>query len=407
MRKKKIFFAGLLIVSILASQGAYNKPGLCPQASIQNKINNAQQELNSLKNRYNATDNAISDVQKKKQEMEAAVKELDDQLSEAVSKYNTLLSRQETLESEIAEAEVQLEAATEKENDQYDNMKLRIQYMYEVGDQSYLEILLTSKNIVEFINNVTYIVELSLYDRQMLTSYQETKQQIADNKALLEKDRIELTGLVADAKQQSDAIEEMIESKNVQVERYKTEIAKLEGQKEDYQAEIDERNRIIAALEKEAAEAIAAAQQPANNAGTEESPANNSNQYTSSSGFIWPCPASRYITDDYGYRYYKGYTFHSGIDIAASMGSSIIAAGSGTVASAGYNASMGNYVMIAHGNGIVTVYMHASALLVSSGQTVSAGQQIALVGSTGDSTGPHLHFSVRANGVYVNPWDYL
>ena len=399
MKKMSRALAFLLMISMLALPAGYR-----PQASIQSQINSKQQEIKKLRDKYSATQNAISDVQKKKQEMEDTVRELDNQLSEAVLKYNSLMNRQETLEEEIDEAQVQLEAATEKENQQYDNMKLRIQYMYEVGDQSYLEILLTSKNLVDFINNVTYITEISLYDRKMLTSYQETKQQIADNKALLEKDRTELTGLVADAKQQSDDIETMLADKNAQVARYEKDIAILEGEKEDYQAKINERNNQIAALEKQAAAVVNA---PAS-AGTNTSAGGGDSQGGSSSGgFIWPCPASRYITDDYGYRYYKGYSFHSGIDIAAGMGSSIIAAGSGTVASAGYSDSMGNYVMIAHGNGIVTVYMHASALMVSSGQSVSAGQQIALVGSTGDSTGPHLHFSVRVNGSYVNPWDYL
>ena len=93
--------------------------------------------------------------------------------------------------------------------------------------------------------------------------------------------------------------------------------------------------------------------------------------------------------------------------MAAPSGSSILAAADGTVVAATYNATMGNYVMIDHGNGLYTIYMHASALYVSSGQSVSAGSTIAAVGSTGRSTGAHLHFSVRQNGSYVSPWNYL
>jgi murein DD-endopeptidase MepM/ murein hydrolase activator NlpD len=98
---------------------------------------------------------------------------------------------------------------------------------------------------------------------------------------------------------------------------------------------------------------------------------------------------------------------HNGIDLAAPTGSSILAAYSGTVVAAAYSSTMGNYIMIDHGDGLYTIYMHASALYVSTGQEVSAGQNIAAVGSTGRSTGPHLHFGVRLNGSYVSPWNYL
>ena len=98
---------------------------------------------------------------------------------------------------------------------------------------------------------------------------------------------------------------------------------------------------------------------------------------------------------------------HKGIDISASTGSSIVAAAGGTVSIATYSYSAGNYVVVNHGNGLSTVYMHCSQLLVSAGDTVKAGQTIAKVGSTGYSTGSHLHFAVRKNGSYVNPSSYV
>ena len=103
----------------------------------------------------------------------------------------------------------------------------------------------------------------------------------------------------------------------------------------------------------------------------------------------------------------EGEANHKGIDIGASGGAAIVAAADGTVTTAAYSSAAGNYVMIDHGGGLYTVYMHASALLVSPGQTVSAGQTIAQVGSTGISTGNHLHFGVSLNGSYVSPWSYL
>ena len=126
--------------------------------------------------------------------------------------------------------------------------------------------------------------------------------------------------------------------------------------------------------------------------------------------FTWPCPSYTRISDDYGNRIHPILgiqQFHNGIDMAAPGGSPILAAYNGTVVAAAYSTTMGNYVMIDHGDGLYTVYMHASSLSVSTGQTVSKGDQIAAVGATGRATGNHLHFSVRLNGSYVNPWNYL
>jgi murein DD-endopeptidase MepM/ murein hydrolase activator NlpD len=126
--------------------------------------------------------------------------------------------------------------------------------------------------------------------------------------------------------------------------------------------------------------------------------------------FTWPCPSYTRISDDYGMRLHPTLginKMHNGIDLAAPAGSPILAAYNGTVVAASYEASMGNYVMINHGDGLYTVYMHCSKLYVSQGQSVTKGQTIAAVGTTGRSTGNHLHFGVRLNGSYVSPWNYL
>ena len=126
--------------------------------------------------------------------------------------------------------------------------------------------------------------------------------------------------------------------------------------------------------------------------------------------FVWPAPNYTRISDDYGMRMHPTLgveKFHNGIDLAAPSGSPILAAYDGDVVGAGYSSTMGNYLMIDHGDGLLTIYMHASKLYVSTGAAVSKGQKIAAVGSTGRSTGPHLHFGVRLNGNYVSPWKYL
>lgn len=405
---KRIRAISFLLVLCLIFAVSFRDTGMA-FASIQSQINNAQDEINNLKNKSEATDAQIEKAEKIKEELEAAVTEMDKELTESMQKYNDLTVRQSGIESEIANTEEKLKEASEKEKKQYDDMKLRIQYMYEAGNQSYIELLMSSKNIVEFINNAAYIVELSLYDREMLKDYQATKETIADSKTKLEEDSKQLDALVADAKAQYEEVNKLVENKQEQVEVYKAEISRLEGNKEIYEDQIEKQTAIIAELEKQADGTVNAPASTTNNNSSSSSDTSG-NVEVSAGGFVWPVPASRTITSEFGYRYHPStgrYHFHSGIDIAASTGSQILAASGGTVTSAGFNSSMGNYVMIAHGNGLVTIYMHASVLCVSSGENVSAGQQIAMVGSTGDSTGPHLHFSVRLNGTYVSPWNYL
>ena len=132
--------------------------------------------------------------------------------------------------------------------------------------------------------------------------------------------------------------------------------------------------------------------------------------YVSTGSFTWPCPGFTRITTQFNEWTYGGY--HHGTDIASTGGRSIygapiVAADSGRVVTATYHYSYGNYVMIDHGGGYSTLYAHASSLAVSAGQTVTKGQVIAYVGSTGNSTGPHLHFEVRVNGTRQNPWNWF
>ena len=124
---------------------------------------------------------------------------------------------------------------------------------------------------------------------------------------------------------------------------------------------------------------------------------------------MWPCPSCHTITSEFGWRYHPIYhtqKYHSGVDIGASYGASIVAADGGTVITAGAVSGYGNCVVINHGNGITTLYGHMSSIAVSSGQKVSKGQTIGYVGSTGNSTGPHLHWEVTVNGVRQNPLNY-
>jgi murein DD-endopeptidase MepM/ murein hydrolase activator NlpD len=197
------------------------------------------------------------------------------------------------------------------------------------------------------------------------------------------------------AEDEKKATEELIRTKKQEIEAYQADIANKAATLQEYEAELASRDAIIAEIER----AVAA----------EQSKLAQARSYDGGA-FCWPAPSYTRVSSEYGYRVHPIYgtqKFHSGVDLAAPGGSDILAAYNGTVVGAAYNSSMGNYVIIDHGGGLMTIYMHASRLLVSSGQEVSRGQRIALVGTTGNSTGNHLHFSVKVNGSYVSPWGYI
>ena len=199
--------------------------------------------------------------------------------------------------------------------------------------------------------------------------------------------------------QEQESLETLISEKQTEIDAYQADINDKEAVLKAYEAEIAARNAEIKALE-DAVKAEQAALEAASNP-----------KRTYDGGmFAWPAPSYTRISDDYGNRIHPTLgvnRFHNGVDMAAPGGSPILAAYNGTVVAAAYNSSMGNYIMIDHGDNLFTIYMHASALYVSKGAEVVKGQKIAAVGTTGRSTGNHLHFSVRLNGNYVSPWGYL
>lgn len=385
-------------------------------------IQDAKEEKESLQEDLEKAQETIDALKNEKGDIESYVKKLDSQLNELSANLEKTKAELEKKEASLEETRVSLEQAKAEEETQYQSMKIRIKYMYEQGNTAYIEMLLSAENISEIMNKAEYIAKISEYDRNMLVRYQETKTMIAEQEMALTAECEEIKMMKAELAQEQAYVEELITEKSSELEKYEKSIADTEQLAKEYEAEIEEQTAIIKELEeaaalakKKAAEAAAKAAAEAAKAaagGTSSSSNTSANASVSYDGgkFSWPCPSSTRVTSDYGYRTHPvlgGTVFHSGIDIGAATGSSIVAAYGGSVVSAAYNSTMGNYVMLDHGDGLYTIYMHASSLLVSSGQNVSKGQTIALVGSTGRSTGPHLHFGVRLNGSYVTPWNYL
>lgn len=425
MKKKSRLIAVSALALLLGTApvlGAYAK-----------SMDEAQKEKESLENDLEEAKKLIDSLEGSKDDIQGDVDKLDDRLSEIADKVKELESQLQEKRNAIADTETALNEAQTREEEQYEAMKKRIQFLYENGQSSYIELLFSSESFAEFLNAAEYITQISQYDRKMLEEYQNTQDTIAVAQKTLEEEYTSLQTLEAKVQEEQKAVVALEAAKKGELADVSDDLSDAQTVAKEYEAEIQAQNEIIAQIQ--AAQAAAQKEQEQQKAAEQSSESqNNGDAQTggdaqsgtdtqqqpgqteqASSGqatgsMTWPCPSSRRITSDYGPRESPtsgASSDHKGIDIGAAYGSDIIAADGGKVIVATYSNSAGNYVIIDHGGGLCTVYMHASSLLVSAGQTVAKGQVIARVGSTGFSTGNHLHFGVTVNGSYVSPWGYV
>lgn len=420
MRNRLKIITAIMLTLIFCMQPVCNV-----QATEESNLSEAQQEKKTLENDLQKAKELIDSLKGSKEDIQSEVEKLDKQLNEISGKVKELESQLSKKRQEIANTESALNKAKEQEKKQYRNMKKRIQFMYENGQTSYVEMLLSADSFTDFLNAVEYITQISQYDRKMLKEYQNMQVTIADTQKTLETDYASLQSLQAKVQEEKQAVAALESAKKGELNDVADDLTDAQTVAKAYEAEIQAQNEVIAqiqAAQKRAAEQQAAQQQAQaaeENQGATDAAGENQNtaQNTTPSGngqstgsMMWPCPSSKRVTSDYGPRTSPtngASSNHKGIDIGATYGADIVAADGGTVLVATYSSSGGNYVIIDHGGGLCTVYMHASSLTVSAGQTVSKGQVIAKVGSTGISTGNHLHFGVTLNGVYVSPWGYV
>ncbi len=365
----------------------------------ENQIKDAQQEKKVLESGMTDVKKVVNELAAVKGDLETYVTKLDGNLDQVQAKITEIKDLITKKEEEIAVTSEELKRAEETEKKQYEEMKQRIKFMYERGDGFYLEILFSAQSFGDFLNKQGYIEKLSAYDRNMLDTYIANREQIEQFKAELEEEQATLEEAREAVEEEEAALNTLIAEKEQQINLYESDISNKEQLIKQYEAEIAAQNAEIAALE-------AAVQEEKKRLAA----ANGKAKSYDGGQFKWPAPSYTRISDDYGNRMHPTLhvqKFHNGIDLAAPGGSPILAAYDGDVVAAAYSSSMGNYIMLDHGDGLYTIYMHASALYVSKGQSVARGDKIAAVGSTGRSTGNHLHFSVRLNGSYVSPWNYI
>lgn len=369
-------------------------------------IKEKEDQIEAAKKEKEDLTDSLSNLQKIKKELETQksdlknyVAQLDGNLAEIEEKIADLNAKIAKKEADIARTQKELEAALEKEKTQKESMTRRIKLMYEKGNSYIWEILLDSSGFGDFLNRADFMEQVMAYDHRMWEEYKASRQYIELCRQELDLEKEILDTTRENVKTEQSNLESLIAQKNNDIIKYETDISNKEDAIREYEAEIAEQNELIEALEAAIAE-------------EKRRIIESNGTVLSYDGGVFKFPLASYtrVSDDYGMRIHPTLgveQFHNGVDFAAPKGTAIYAAYDGVVVAASYSATMGNYVMIDHGDSLYTIYMHASALYVSKGDVVIRGDTIAAVGSTGRSTGNHLHFSVRKDGEYVSPWNYL
>ena len=426
----RVLLCTVLLISAPAQVYATEKTAADYKEEIRERKEKAEeqkQEIQTSESKVDMMEDAVAGLNSEKKELQVAKDELSDTVEQLDAQLTNVQEVLTQLEEDIDRKTKQVEniknrlrEAEANQDEQYASMKQRIKFMYEKGDTAYITMVFGAQNLTDMLNKAEYIEEVSAYDRQLLNEYTETKYRVINLKDKLEVEQASLLETQEQAEIQEYQMSMLIDQKNGEIEKYESEISTKEDAIKEYEAMIASQNATIAALEASILKAereAEALQKELEESGLSDNDIDSSSsskpvttQQVFSGPFCMPAPSYTRVSDDYGNRIHPILgvkQFHNGIDFAAPGGSPILAAQSGTVIAAAYSSTMGNYIMINHGGGVITIYMHASALYVSAGQTVTKGQKIAAVGSTGRSTGNHLHFSVRVNGSYVSPWSYL
>ena len=371
-----------------------------------------------------AAKQAVVDDLEQKQESVLELKHALDERNEYTRQQIALTEREIALYGEMIQKKAdELESAIALEQQQLERYRTRVRAMEENGSFDFLALLLNTTSLGELLTVIDDIGEIMESDRRLedeyiaarentervKAEYEEVKTDLEGRQDALNKEKIELENQIQEA---TDRINELLE----EIQARQSEIDELDEKQQAQQNEID---RLVAELERQRAEAERirreeeerrrreqAEQNGGNSGGSGGGSGGNSGGVSGTGSFGWPVPSCTYVTSRMGNRFhpiYNVWKYHSGIDIGAGFGAAIVASDSGTVCWCGEKGGYGNCILIDHGNGYKTLYGHMSSYAVSYGATVSKGQTIGYVGSTGDSTGPHLHFEIRYNDTCIDP----
>jgi peptidase M23 len=379
MRKNLCIVLILLICFVTTFTYAENE--------TENNNNNLQTKRDELQNQLNETNGELNEVQSNLSENLQQVEKLDEKISSSEEQLEQQESKITELKNSISEIETELNTVTEKYEKQRKLFKQRLVAIYEAGETQYLDILLKSKSLSDFLSSYYVITQLAELDNDLITELEEKKNTIDLSKQKLENEKAELATIIESQTRLSRTLQNTKKMRESFIEQLSDEEKNLQTKIDEINAQYEEVNKQILAL---AGQGIDTA-------------------YIGGE-LEWPVPGYTRITSKYAMRVHPitgQYKLHTGVDIGAPEGANFVAANDGIVVKAEKNPAYGNMVIIDHGGGISTLYAHGSEILVQVGQTVKRGEAVLKVGSTGYSTGPHAHFEVRINGITTDPLPYI
>ena len=389
-RRWLIRLCSAALVALMVLPVLPNAVVLPASAVTQAEINQMKEDAAALKKQRAELQKQLKAIQADKSKALDQKALLEQQINATQAEINNIAAQITQYDQLIAQKETELAATEEKERAQYELFCKRVREMEEQGEVSYWSILFSSDDFSDLLDNAMMVEEIMDYDNQVMNELIAIREQIEADKTALETARQEQK----DAKAEQEAAKAELKSQQSQVDALITEISGQESQvkaaEAKLQAAANAADAEIRAAEKELASQIS--------------------NVVSESGFMWPLPGYNTLSSLFGGRTHPVTgrpNNHTGIDIPAPAGTSILAAKSGVVTTSTYNSSYGNYVVVSHSDGTSTLYAHMSRRGVSKGQTVSQGQVVGYVGTTGSSTGNHLHFEIRVNGSRVDPVNYF
>lgn len=348
-------------------------------------------------------------IQLTEQEIENAKQEIESlqqQIADLSRRIKTSSQHILTLDTEIKEKQKQVDDKSAEIEDVLALLRVRLRAIHTAGDTAALEIILGAKNFSDFIDKAEAIKVMSSYDNRLILSIQEQADALAEEKRALQDKKTQEEEEKRRLEKNMDTINQLSEKNTKLIESLMSDHEKLQHEQEETEAKQEELQRALDAYKKQLREK------------QEESQNENEIIVTpSTGGYVWPCPGFTYLTSTFDE--WRGENNHGALDIAEAgiYGAKVVACYDGVVfaaysycehdwgkdSSCGCGGGYGNYVMIDHGNGKISIYGHLSGVTVEAGQTVTAGQLIGYVGSTGYSTGAHLHFETRYNNVRYDP----
>lgn len=346
-----------------------------------------QAEKEQITQELNQASEGLEDLQIEITEALESITKIEAQIIEGETKLGETEEQITKIEEEIKIIEERLEYIETDYQRQNDALQKRLVALYEMGETTYLDVLLNSKNITDFISKYYLIGEIGQYDKDLLDTIEREKNKIEEINNQLAAKNESLKIMKNTQEKTLIALENAKTIKNSYAAELTEEELRTKTQIEEYNNKlnnIDAKMAILAMVD--------------------------GNSEFIGGEFLWPAPGNTIITSPFGMRFHPilhYYRNHNGIDIGTPMGAPIVASNPGTVITASYVGTYGNVVMIDHGGGVVSNYAHGSKILVEVGQVVERGEVIMEAGSTGLSTGPHLHFEIKINGIFVDPLPYV